>query len=116
MGFDTYKFVIPEQALKAETELNIGYCKEIQKGVIVKDTDRKQSQTLKTVDWDECTEVVKFRANPEDTILNISKCRDEEGYDMFHDCHDGVQDISKCMEGKIFDDFFFNISLKNLVF
>lgn len=101
MGFDTYKFVIPSQALKAETELNIGYCKEIQRGVIKMEGPRNKTQNYYEVDWDNCIEMVSFSENPEDTILDISKCKNETGYDLAHDCHDGVQDISKCMEGTI---------------
>ena len=117
MGFDAYKFVIPADALKVETELNIGYCKEIQNGLI--ETfggafDPKQAYT--TVDWDNCTTLVSFSENPEDTILDISKCRGEKGYDMSHDCQDGIQDISKCMEGNIAYHFVFEISIKYLSF
>ena len=97
MGFDTLKFKVTPNALKVSTELNIGFCKEIQKGV----WDKSTSELL-TVNWDECTDIVSFGATPEDTELDISRCKEEPGYDWSHDCNDGVMDITKCMEGNIF--------------
>ena len=97
MGFDTLKFAVPREALKASTELNLGYCKEIQKGVWGKDEDNHD--ILMVVDWDNCTDIVSFGPGPEDTVLNITRCKEEPGYDWSHDCNDGVMDLSKCMEG-----------------
>ena len=105
MGFDTYKFAVPAAALKMETELNLGYCKEIQRGRIEIDQHNEttdKTATYYSVDWDSCTEMVSFASSPEDTILDISKCKGEDvtsGYDMSHDCRDGIQDISRCMGG-----------------
>ena len=107
MGFDTYKFVVPAEALKVETELNLGYCKEIQRGNIVVETDedsRNKTTMYYKVDWDTCTKMVSFNANPEDTIIDISDCKGEDitsGYDMNHHCRDGILDISKCMGGRV---------------
>ena len=53
------------------------------------------------VDWDSCVEYVSFEGNPEDSTINITKCKEQKGYDLSHDCKDGMLDISKCMEGKI---------------
>ena len=93
MDIDTLKFVVPAGALKMETEMNIGFCKEIQRGVFV-------GRKFETVDWDSCIEEVSFSSNPEDTILDISKCKNSTGYDISHDCKDGAMDLTKCMEGK----------------
>ena len=98
MDIDTFKFVVPAGALKMETELNIGFCKEIQRGVWVK--DGLINHKLETVDWDSCIEEVSFDSNPEDTILDISKCKNSSGYDISHDCKDGAMDLTKCMEGR----------------
>ena len=68
MDIDTLKFVVPAAALKMETELNIGFCKEIQRGVFVGEGFRAK---FETVDWESCIEEVSFGSNPEDTILNI---------------------------------------------
>jgi len=101
MGFDTYKFVVPKQALKMETEYNLGFCKEVQRGVITGDVIKHYHKA----DWTSC---VKYpneitydttKPNPEDTIIDISDCKNETWYDMSHDCLDGIMDISKCMEG-----------------
>ena len=96
MDMDTLKFVVPSGALKMETELNIGFCKEIQRGVWVKDGLRNK---FETVDWESCIEEVSFSPNPEDTILDISKCKNATGYDISHDCKDGAMDLTKCMAG-----------------
>ena len=97
MDIDTLKFVVPASALKMETELNIGFCKEIQRGVWVKDGSYKNK--FETVDWESCIEEVSFSPNPEDTILDISKCKNATGYDISHDCKDGAMDLTKCMAG-----------------
>ena len=108
MGFETYKFVVPAEALKMETELNLGYCKEIQRGIIDIELDEFGNKTSNyyTVDWDNCTKMVSFESNPEDTIIDISDCKGDpedktSGYDMSHDCRDGIQDISRCMGGRV---------------
>ena len=91
MGFDTLKFVLPAGALKVETEFNLGFCKEIQRG-----------HDGQVVHWDNCTKILNDNENPENRMLDISECRNETGYDKSHDCLDGIQDISKCMGGNIF--------------
>ena len=65
-----------------------------------KDAENKTVRNYYEVDWDNCVEVLSSDANPENTLLDISKCRQEKGYDISHDCQNGVQDITKCMEGK----------------
>lgn len=104
MGVDTLKFTVPKEALSLTTEYNLGFCKEVQRGVVEILTDLesgKDKQTLHEVDWDSCVEYVTFEENPEDSIIDISKCKEQKGYDLSHDCKDGMLDISKCMEGKI---------------
>lgn len=93
MGFDTLKFVVPAAALKVENEFNLGFCKEIQRGV--------HGAFSPQVKWDECTKLNGTRASsPENTILDISECKnDKTRYDDSHDCLDGIMDISRCMEG-----------------
>ena len=98
MDIDTLKFSVPAGALKMETELNIGFCKEIQRGIFV---GGGFNPPFETVDWESCIEEVSFSSNPEDTILDISKCKNASGYDISHDCKDGAMDLTKCMEGKV---------------
>ena len=101
MDVETYKFVVPKEALSVTTEYNLGYCKEVQRGIVEKSTmeDGTVKQTLHTVDWDSCVKYVSFNENPEDSVIDISACKLEKGYDVSHDCKDGILDISKCMEG-----------------
>ena len=102
MGFDVLKFVLPASVLKIETELNLGFCKEIQRGV------KNGFQTHK-VPWDKCTKTVIDASDPEHKILDISDCKRHKGYDPSHDCTDGTLDISKCMEGKIIKDIYLSL-------
>ena len=103
MGVKALKFAVPKEALTAATEYNLGFCKEIQRGVIEakEDSNIRSGEDLEyhVVDWDSCVEYVSFKENPEDSTINITKCKEQKGYDWSHDCKDGIQDISKCMEG-----------------
>lgn len=92
MGFNTLKFVMPQDVFKVETELNLGFCKEIQRGA-------KDGSRTRQVPWDKCTKLKSDSPNPEKRLLDISRCRKSNGYDRSHDCIDGVMDISKCTEG-----------------
>ena len=92
------KFSVPKEALSLTTEYNLGFCKEVQRGVV--DTSGRK-QHYYEVDWDSCVEYVTFAENPEDSLINITKCKEQPGYDWSHDYKDGMLDISKCMEGNI---------------
>ena len=92
MGFQTLKFVMPQNVFKVETDLNLGFCKEIQRGA-------KDGSKTRKVPWNRCTKIKSDSLNPEMRILDISRCRESKGYDRSHDCIDGVMDISKCTEG-----------------
>ena len=94
MGFNTLKFVMPRDVFKVETELNLGFCKEIQRGV-------KDGSKTRQVPWDKCTKLISDNPDPEQRVLDISRCRKSKGYDRSHDCLDGVMDISKCTEGSV---------------
>ena len=94
MGYDTFKFVMPEEVFKVETELNLGFCKEVQRGI-------KYGFKTHKVPWDKCTRILKENPNPENRILDISKCKKSKGYDVSHDCLNGILDISKCTEGNV---------------
>ena len=75
MGFETYKFAVPKEALKMETEYNLGYCKEIQRGKIVDCGGIINPQKcLEEVDWDSCVKIENdaIKPNPEDTFIDIS--------------------------------------------
>ena len=72
---------MPARALQVNTTLNLGFCKQIQP----------------EVDWDNCTVEETSNPNPEDTILDISSC--QANFTAASECMDGVQDITKCMEG-----------------
>ena len=80
------KFSLPARALQVNTALNLGFCKQIQPNV----------------DWDNCVVEKKPDPNPEDTILDISKCKDDANYSAAFECADGMMDITKCMEGNRF--------------
>ena len=62
MDIDTYKFVVPKEALSVTTEYNLGYCKEVQRGIIEKITLENGTvyHELHTVDWDSCVKYVTF--------------------------------------------------------
>ena len=94
MGFNTYKFSLPKRAYQVETELNLGFCKEIQRGV-------KEGLKTHKVPWNMCTKIKNNDPNPENRMLDISVCKKQKGYDVSHDCLDGILDISKCMEGNV---------------
>ena len=66
-----------------------------------KESSREKSEGLEyiQVDGDSCVEYVSFEETPEDSKINITKCKEQKGYDLSHDCKDGMLDISKCMEG-----------------
>lgn len=100
-GVKSYKFVVPKEALDVSTEYNLGFCKEVQRGVIEKTKfkDGSGGQEYHTVDWDACVEYESFQENPEDSKINIEACKNQTGYDRSHDCKAGILDISKCMEG-----------------
>ena len=93
MGIDVLKFVMPPEVLKMNTELNLGFCKEAQRGV------KLRFETY-TVPWDDCTKRLSSDiSDPETIYLDISECKKHKAYDWSHDCLDGTLDISKCMEG-----------------
>ena len=118
MGFETYKFAVPKEALKMETEYNLGYCKEIQRGKIVDCGGIINPQKcLEEVDWDSCVKIENdaIKPNPEDTFIDISACKEDPAYDESHDCYDGIMDISKCMEGSILNFHLNNLGLKTKI-
>ena len=93
MGIDVLKFVMPPEVLKMNTELNLGFCKEAQRGV-------KSGFKAYTVPWDDCTKRLPSDiSDPETVYLDISECKKHKAYDWSRDCLDGTLDISKCMEG-----------------